>query len=135
MTINIIDIIQAVSPFVEAELLELVAIGDQVTTADGRWEAFQDWLKAHPRWRRTVDRWMGQKPEMAYVSIKQALLDQSNSPKFLSLAIRQFVTKDLEARIVNAIETLQVLYRERKQTTATTPKRIASNGKRKRKQA
>lgn len=108
------EVIAAAKEFVEPGLLELIAIGEQVTTPDGRWEAVQGWLRNHPKWRKKVDQWFELEPRDAYIEIREAIINDSESPRFFEMVIRRVVNADAEARIIKNIENLQTVYRERK---------------------
>lgn len=118
MEINIQEIIEAITPFVNPGLIELVAIGEKMTTPDGRWEAFQDWLKRNPKWRKSVNKWMQLTPEDAYAKMKAAIIEDSNNPAMIRFFINKLIGAEMEARIIRAVATLQRMYTERKKEKA-----------------
>ena len=124
MEINILELIENVRPFINPGLLELVAIGDQITTPDGRWEAFQEWLRRNPKWRKNVNAWMKLDGPTAYIKLKDAIIADASNPAMIKFAIKQFVTPSLEARIIRAIEALQRMYTERKKLDSKTSAKI-----------
>jgi hypothetical protein len=124
MEIKLSDVIEAVSAFASPSLLELVAIGEQMTTPDGRWLAFQDWLKKNPRWRKSVNNWMKLEAADAFVKLKEAIIADSENPAMFRFLIKKFVNAEMEARIIRSIETLQKLYKERKKPNTKTKARI-----------
>lgn len=114
MEINIQEIIEAITPFVNPGLIELVAIGEQITTPEGRWEAFQDWLRRNPKWRKSVNKWMQLTPEDAYAKMKGAIIEDSNNPAMIRFFIKKLIGPEMEGRIIRAVGTLQVMYAARK---------------------
>ena len=118
MEVNILDLIENVRPFINPGLLELLAIGDQITTPDGRWEAFQAWLKRNPKWRKSVNGWMKLDAPLAYTRLKEAIIADASNPAMIKFAINQFVTPSLQDRIIRAIKTLLRVYADRKKESS-----------------
>jgi len=116
MQFEISEVISIVEEFADPSLLKLLAIGEEMTTPDGRWEAFQRWLKDNRHWRKKIDKWLQLTPEAAYHELKEAIIDDSTNPAMIRFAINRFIKGDVKTRVINSVETLQTLYNERKGT-------------------
>ena len=96
-------------------LSELETLAGAMTTGDGRWEILQDWLNANPKWRREIESWASMTPDAAYDSLKNYTAKRA---KLEPIILDTLINAGMKFRVKKSIQTLQNLYRQRKEIEA-----------------
>ncbi len=105
-----------------AKLWELESIAQTANTPEGRWELLQKWLKENPEWEKQINKWYEYHPESAFLFLRDYIAEQAEIPSAL---MNSFITVSIKQRVTIVIQTIQTLYRERKQTGNLIRKEIA----------
>lgn len=85
----------------------------RLLTPEGRWELLQDWLKANPKNRRKLERWLTLEPEQVYPEAREAIADII-STKYGALAGALARCAPFTEYAREMITNIQTLYKERK---------------------
>jgi len=97
------------------DLIEIETISKAAMDPSGRWEIFQGWLARNPRWRKLVDSWIESTPDDAMAELLEYAAQRAELPLPV---VQAFVTEPIKLRARSAIETIQTLYKERKEIEA-----------------
>jgi hypothetical protein len=96
-------------------LTDLEQIAEAMTTGDGRWQTLQDWLAANPKWKREVESWVSLTPDQAFDSLRDYTAKRA---KLEPIILDTLIDAGMKFRVKKSIQTLQALYRERKEVKA-----------------
>ena len=94
------------------DLIEIETISKAAMDPNGRWEIFQGWLARNPRWRKLIDSWIESTPDDAMAELMKYAAQRAELPLPV---VQAFVTEPIKLRARSAIETIQTLYKERKE--------------------
>jgi hypothetical protein len=98
-----------------SDVIEIEKIAEDLLTQDGRWEALQAWLDGHPKWRAEVNKWVDLTPHEAFCSLRNYAANRAKMPPVI---LDTLIDPGMKWRISKSIQTLQAMYRERKEIKA-----------------
>jgi|SRR5215813_3280998 len=98
-----------------SNLIELETTVEPLTTPAGRWDALQNWLHQHPKWKKQVESWAKMAPDDAFKSLRDYAAARAGMPAPILDAL---IVPDMRDRINASIQTIQTLYKDRQETKA-----------------